>query len=310
MDNALSASPVGNRSTRRAATRLGLVAAPMAAGVWLAASGGPALAATTTVQPGDTLSTLAARYHTSVNALAAANGITDPDRIVAGASLQVPSAAPVATASSAPTAAAPTSVVVRLGDTLTSIASRYQTTVAALVATNHLTNPNMVMAGTRLTLPAPPLPPGWEPGGPLPASLVSHPDRVALRPSFLRAASQSGIAPSLLEALCWWESGWQASVTSSTGALGLCQIEPSTVNYARTTLLHNAALNPMSAPDNITMAAAYLHDLTVRDGGNVRTAVAAYYQGLSSVEQSGMQSGTKVYVSGIFSYAALFAAAG
>jgi N-acetylmuramoyl-L-alanine amidase len=289
-------------------TRLGMAAAPVAAGVWLAASGAPAFAATTTVQLGDTLTAIAVRYHTTVSALVAANGITNPDRITAGTTLQVPS--PATTTASAIPAPAATTVVVRLGDTLTAIAARYHTTVAALVATNHIANPNMVVAGTRLSLPVPPLPPGWGPGGPLPAGLLAHTDRMALRPAFLAAASQSGIAPSLLEALCWWESGWQPSATSSTGAVGLCQIEPSTVTYARTTLLHNAALNPLSGPDNIAMAAAYLHDLTVRDGGDIHTAVAAYYQGLSSIRQSGMQPGTKVYVTGIFNYAALFAAAG
>ena len=70
------------------------------------------------------------------------------------------------------------------------------------------------------------------------------------------------------------------------------------------------ALNPLSGPDSIAMAAAYLHDLTVRDGGDIHTAVAAYYQGLSSIRQSGMMPSTKVYVTGIFNYAALFAAAG
>jgi hypothetical protein len=58
------------------------------------------------------------------------------------------------------------------------------------------------------------------------------------------------------------------------------------------------------------MAAAYLHDLTVRDGGNVRIAVAAYYQGLSSVQSKGQMPSTQNYVTGIFNYAALFARAG
>ncbi len=58
------------------------------------------------------------------------------------------------------------------------------------------------------------------------------------------------------------------------------------------------------------MAAAYLHDLTVRDGGNVRVAVGAYYQGLSSVQHAGPMPSTQNYVTGIFNYAAAFAAAG
>jgi soluble lytic murein transglycosylase-like protein len=167
-----------------------------------------------------------------------------------------------------------------------------------------------VFVGAHLVVPGPGLPPGWGPGGPLPAGLLAHSDRLALRPAFVSAATNSGVPANLIEALCWWESGWQSNATSSTGAIGLCQLEPSTVLYAQTVLLHNPTLDPRSAPANIAMAVAYLHDLTVRDGGNIRTAVAAYYQGLGSVQQKGMLPSTQNYVTGIFNYAALFAAAG
>ncbi len=290
--------------------------APLALALWLAASAtaDAAFGATVTVRPGDTLSAIAVRYHTTVAALAAANGITNPDRIVAGATIVVPAVAtsPVAPAA-APTSSAPSTggtVTVRPGDTLSSIAIRYHTTVAALVAANKITNPDLVFAGAQLTLPGPALPPAWGPGSALPPSLVAHASLVALRPAFMSAANASGVAPSVLEALCWWESGWQSTATSSAGAVGVCQLEPSTISYARAVLLRNPALDPRSAPDNIAMAAAYLHDLTVRAGGNVRTAVAAYYQGLSSVQHNGLLASTQTYVTGIFNYAAIFAAAG
>jgi LysM repeat protein len=268
-----------------------------------------AFAATTTVRPGDTLTSIAARYHTTVAALTAANHITNPNLVLAGTTLQVPPAPGASTVSTVAVAASAQIVVVRPGDTLTSIAARYHTTVAALMAANHITNANVVYAGAHLALPGPVLPPGWGPGGPLPTTLLAHPDRLALRPSFLSAASASGIAPSLLEALCWWESGWQSGVTSTTGAVGLCQLEPATVTYART-LLHNPALDPRVPADNIAMAAAYLHDLAVHDGGDLHTTVAAYYQGLSSVATSGLMPSTKVYVTGIFNFAGVFWAAG
>ncbi len=296
---------------------VGVVVGPLVLSLFWAGVGGSAdvaFAATTTLQPGDTLSAVALRYHTTVAALAAANGITDPNEIFAGATIRVPVPTPGAPAPAAPSpgpaSATARKVVVHVGDTLSSIVSRYQTTVSALVAVNHITDPDLVFAGAELTLPASALPPGWGPGGPLPPVLLANPGRIALRPAFLRAASTSGLAPSLLEALCWWESGWQSNVTSSAGAIGLCQLEPSTVNYAETALLRNAALNPRAAPDNIAMAAAYLQNLTVRDGGNIRTAVAAYYQGLSSVQTKGLLPSTQNYVTGVFNYAAIFAAAG
>jgi len=293
-------------------------AALLGTAVLAGALGGPgpsdasAAAATVVVRPGDTLSAIAARAHTTVAALVAANHIADPDRILAGATLQIPGpGGPAAAPAPVPAPAPPaTTVVVRPGDTLSAIAARAHTTVAALVAANRIADPDRILAGARLSLPAPPLPPGWGPGGPLPASLLLHPERVALRPAFVSAATSSGVAPSLLEALCWWESGWQSGATSSTGALGLCQLEPSTVDYARTKLLRNASLDPHLAPDNIAMAAAYLHDLIVRAGGDQRAAVAGYYQGLQSVEQKGMLPSTKTYVTGVFDDAAVFAAAG
>jgi LysM repeat protein len=293
----------------------GVVVGPLLLTLWSAGAGSAdaAFAVTTIVRPGDTLSAIARRYDTTVTALAAANGITNPNQIFAGSTIAIPgppTPAPVAPPTPSPVVPTTSTVVVRNGDTLSSLAARYDTTVAALVSVNKITNPNLVFAGAHLALPGSALPPGWGPGGPLPAALLAHPDRLALRPAFLSAATASGVAPSLLEALCWWESGWQSGATSSTGAIGLCQLEPSTVNYARTVLLHNPNLNPNAASDNIAMAAAYLHDLTVRDGGNIRTAVAGYYQGLSSVQGKGPLPSTQNYVTGILNYAAIFAQAG
>ena len=47
-----------------------------------------------TVAPGETLSAIAARYGTSVSAIVKANGIADPNRVVIGSSLSIPSAPP------------------------------------------------------------------------------------------------------------------------------------------------------------------------------------------------------------------------
>jgi len=60
-----------------------------------------------TIQAGDTLSAIASKHGTTVQALASANGISDPNKIQAGASLKIPTA-PVAAATPTPTPAAPT----------------------------------------------------------------------------------------------------------------------------------------------------------------------------------------------------------
>jgi LysM repeat protein len=101
---------------------------------------------THTVRAGETLAGIAAGHGTTTAALARANGITDPNRIVVGRTLTIPGAA-------APTAPAGTTYKVRRGDTLGSIASRVGTTIAALVERNGLRNANLIRVGQVLSLP-------------------------------------------------------------------------------------------------------------------------------------------------------------
>ncbi|HVM67788.1 MAG TPA: LysM peptidoglycan-binding domain-containing protein, partial [Acidimicrobiales bacterium] len=113
------------------------------------APGAPVAGATVrtyTVVRGDTLSAIAARYGTSVAALASANHIADPNVIRPGQVLVLP-------ASGTPRAVPAGTYTVVRGDTLSAIAARYRTTVAALVWVNHLANPNVLVPGQVLALP-------------------------------------------------------------------------------------------------------------------------------------------------------------
>ncbi len=109
------------------------------------------------VRKGDTLWSIARTYNTSVISLARANSIDNPSLIRIGAVLTVPaqgSTHTVATSANLATTAPETAVyVVRSGDTLSAIASRYGTTVDALARTNHLTNPSLIRIGQTLTVP-------------------------------------------------------------------------------------------------------------------------------------------------------------
>jgi LysM repeat protein len=124
----------------------------------LSVTGGAAPSATYLVRAGDTLSSIARGHGTTVAALVAANGIADPNLILAGQPLTLPagSVVPAAAAAAAPSASATTTTryVVRSGDTLSSLARRYSTTVAALVSTNGVANPNLILPGQVLTVPA------------------------------------------------------------------------------------------------------------------------------------------------------------
>lgn len=102
------------------------------------------------VSPGETLSTIAKRYGASMSSLASANGIADVDLVRIGQRLTVP-AGGAGGAGSAPTASAHT---VAAGESLATIARRYGSTVGAIVAANAISNPNLVIIGQRLTVPA------------------------------------------------------------------------------------------------------------------------------------------------------------
>ena len=107
----------------------------------------PASSIVHVVQRGETLYSIARHYGSSVSAIAAANGITNVNRITVGQRLVIPTGSPGTTP--------PGSVyVVRPGDTLYSIARRLGVTVQALVNVNHIANPNRIYAGQRLIVPS------------------------------------------------------------------------------------------------------------------------------------------------------------
>jgi soluble lytic murein transglycosylase-like protein len=192
--------------------------------------------------------------------------------------------------------------VVRPGDTLSSIAARFGTTTGALARANRITNLNLVVIGKRLTIPV-------GAGGPrssgLPAKLLAHPDRVALRPNFEHWAARYGVPADLLEALAWLESGWQRTVVSRTGAVGIGQLQPATVDHVRL-LIGVKALDPYNADDNIRMSARFLRFLLDGTGGNTSTALAAYYQGLRSVTTGAVLVETKQYVAAVLALRPFF----
>lgn len=93
------------------------------------------------VQPGDTLSALALRFHTTVNTLVKLNHIMNPNLIYIGQVLKIP------TSATKPSQSPFITYIVQAGNTLSGIAMRYNTTASALAALNNINNPNLIYVG-------------------------------------------------------------------------------------------------------------------------------------------------------------------
>src|SRR3954470_21533207 len=127
-----------------------------------------AAAAPHTVQPGETLWSIAAANNLTTRTVAAFNGLSENAQVVLGSTLMVPTTvegyaslqsaglAPSAPAAAAP-AAAPAATgggyTVRVGDTLTALAARAGVSPQTLAANNGLDPAGLLIAGTTLHLP-------------------------------------------------------------------------------------------------------------------------------------------------------------
>ena len=101
-------------------------------------------AANVTVQSGETLSDIAARYGVSINSLMRLNGIRNSDHVEAGQTLRLPGSV----------AAGKGRHNVRSGDTLSGIAAQYRVGERQLMALNGLSSADHIEIGQTLKLPS------------------------------------------------------------------------------------------------------------------------------------------------------------
>lgn len=97
------------------------------------------------IQPGDGLSSIASRFGVTLSDLMAANNITDPNNISAGAQIIIPGLEGV-------TGILDTEII-GYGDTLRSISRRNQLSQDLLRKLNHVTSPSELYAGVSLVYP-------------------------------------------------------------------------------------------------------------------------------------------------------------
>lgn len=125
----------------------------------------PANAISHLVQSGDTLSSLAVRYHTTIDAIVQLNKLVNPSYIYVGQVLLIPGEAGTLPAEGF-------YYTVRSGDTLANIAYRYGVSSWTLAQINNLTNPSLIVVGQTLYIPGtqdvptPTPAPTQTPGGP------------------------------------------------------------------------------------------------------------------------------------------------
>ncbi len=246
------------------------------------------------VRPGDTLSGIAARCGTSAAALAAANGMSVNGVLLAGRSITVPGSTAASSVSSEDVTAPVSSsggYVVRSGDTLSGIAARYGTSPAALAAANGMSVNGVLLTGRTLTVPGG----ATAPAAPATSSSGAHPVAEYVSPGDVGSiAAADGVPAPLAEAIADQESGFNDAEVSSSGAIGVMQLEPAT--WYDLTTVDGLQLSPDSALDNVRGGVAVLRSLLLATGENQNETIAAYYQGLQSVRTRGMLPSTRRYV--------------
>lgn len=252
-----------------------------------------------TVRSGDTLWGIAQRLGVSVGSLASANSLRNPDLIRPGQQLRLPSTVNVRRGGAPTTASVH---VVRPGETLMGISIRYGVLMRHIAAASGVRNLNQVFAGQRLRIP------GTGAGAPAATKDTALPAtarRADIGRMLERTARQYGFKPSFIKAIAYLESGWNPSVRSSAGAVGVMQVLPSTGEFVGRYLV-GRRLDLTNPRDNIIAGVAFVDYLWRLTGGNVNRTLAGYYQGLRSVEFNGMFPSTKRYIANVLALRARF----
>ena len=133
-------------------------------------------------------------------------------------------------------------------------------------------------------------------------------DMMITRSMLYAAALKHQVNPYLVMGLAWHESGWQAGVVSSAGAVGVMQVMPATASVDGPWLLHRN-VNLYDPADNIDLGSAILaHNLSAYDN-DLAKALTAYYAGGGQVtDWAHLRADCRRYVWAVYNAALMFQA--
>ena len=263
------------------------------------------------VQPGDTLSGVAAAHGVSLSALAAANGVSPDSFAIAGTTLKIPSSSATPAPPSATGPPPLGGYTVRPGDSLSGIAATAGVSMQQLAWMNGLDPGKYLLAGTVLKLPTG----ASAPSNPAPAPATTVVPQAAPNPTnervtsaqIAQVAAEHGVPASIANAIAWQESGFNNAMVSTANARGVMQIMPGTWDWVNRSLAAGNPLNPNSAIDNVRGGVLYLRQLLQDFGGDQNAAIAAYYQGEGAVKSRGLYPDTQQYVNSVNALRSRFA---
>jgi soluble lytic murein transglycosylase-like protein len=110
-------------------------------------------------------------------------------------------------------------------------------------------------------------------------------------------ARRYGVDEQLVRALAWMESGYQTSIVSSAGAVGVMQTLPVTREYVETVLAGRKI--PRTVQGDVEVGVLYLRSLLRHFEGNEKLALAAWYQGEKAVRERGVYKVSKPFVANV-----------
>ena len=212
------------------------------------------------------------------------------------------------------------------GDTVSALATRYGTTVAAIVSANGLDSRATIRIGQTLSIPdAPATATSGRDAGvgstfagrTYPAHVVAAanenlatlrsvgvPSREEMKALVAQTARDMGVDPALALAVAYQESGFNHASVSPANAIGTMQVIPSSGDWASD--LVGRELNLLDPRDNVVAGVAILRQL-LKAAPDLPTAIAGYYQGLAGVQRNGMYADTRRYVASVQTLMSRFA---